>query len=68
MSEFEKKPVAKVTAKSKRVMPKPWGYAQQKSFLDAAKRFVRAQQMSDQETMDQLADRLQEDIKFGRGR
>jgi hypothetical protein len=67
MTEIEKKPVAKVKT-AKRTPPKPWGYAQQKSFIEAAKKFVRAQQMTDQEAMDTMAYRLQEDIKLGRGK
>jgi len=67
MTEIEKKPAAKAKV-TKRAAPKPWSYAQQKSFIEAAKKFVRAQQMSDTEKMDELAYRLEEDIKLGRGK
>ena len=66
MSEDEK-PIAKVRTTKKRPI-QPWNYAQQMSFVDQAKKFIRAQQRGDREAMKELAYRLEEDIKLGQSK
>lgn len=66
MTEETKKPAAK-RATTKKGPPIPWSYAQQLSFLDAAKHFVRAQAAGDAVRMQELRDRMEEDLKLGMG-